>query len=119
MIPYKEERTYLITARGELILPKYSPNLHYLYLIKNCINKRCYIGVTENPRSRFIRHVTGERTNKLLYLDFQNIGYENFEFDIVCFGSKAEMLELEESVVIPFEDYNETYGGGKTPSIYW
>ena len=89
----------------------------YLYLIKNKINKRCYVGITKNYVNRFQEHRRGSKSNRILQSAFQKYGYDNFEFELVYQGSKDEITNLE-MMVVTKDDYNLTYGGGMPPIFY-
>lgn len=67
----------------------------YIYKITNNINKKVYIGQTNNINRRFREHKNCggiEEQNKLLYYAINKYGIENFSFDII---------------EGPIEDYNE------------
>lgn len=74
--------------------------MHYVYLIKNCINEKVYVGVTDNPKQRFRDHkcnaLTRNKKSKL-YEAIRNIGWENFYLEIIeeIHGCNYEEIETE------------------------
>ena len=64
-----------------------------IYKITNKINKKSYIGQSNNPQRRFQDHINGRDTNaiSLIHRAIVKYGVENFSFEIIDW----------------FEDYNE------------
>jgi group I intron endonuclease len=88
---------------------------YYLYKITNLINGKKYIGVTRNPKRRWIDHKT--KTSKTyLSRGIHKYGWINFEFQILVIGDEAYIKELEVKAIVAFNTkapngYNLTDGG--------
>ena len=55
-----------------------------IYAVINKINKKMYIGQSENCYNRWLQHKTKYKTNfSLLYNDMRELGLENFYFKIL------------------------------------
>lgn len=70
-----------------------------LYLIVNLVNRKRYIGSTNNIRNRFYSHRTalrsGKHHNTLLQRAWTKYGEVNFEFRIFMLSSLNDRLSLE------------------------
>lgn len=68
-----------------------------IYMIKNMINNKKYIGLSNNIESRWKSHIlASEYGASDLYVDMKNVGVDNFEFIILenCPPSELEEKEL-------------------------
>lgn len=97
----------------------------YVYKIINSINKKSYIGITKNIKSRFEFHKTRynkiskkEYIEKPLYKAFRKYGIENFKFIVLYENlSIEEAKEKEVELIKKFRTlthengYNVTKGG--------
>lgn len=97
----------------------------YVYKIINLINKKSYIGITNNIKARFAFHKTRynkeskkEYIKKPLYKAFRKYGIENFKFIVLYKGlSIDEAKEKEIELIKKFKTlthengYNVTKGG--------
>lgn len=96
-----------------------------IYAIKNKINHKMYIGMTNNYKKRIEYHLYELRHNKhhskKLQRAFNKYGEDNFEFCILLEVNKMEGLELKEKEYIKeYDTYNNGYncseGGEKSPN---
>lgn len=94
----------------------------HIYIIKNSINDKVYIGQTKNSLEyRFSRHKTrikDKNQNSALYAAFRKYGIENFWIESIEEGdfSKEELNEKEIYYIQKFNSvspngYNMQYGG--------
>jgi len=91
-----------------------------IYKISNKINKKAYIGYSNNIEQRWEYHLTHfnctKEYNKTLYKAFRKYGINSFSFEIIeeCF-SREELLEREKYWIKFYNTflngYNETEGG--------
>lgn len=91
-----------------------------IYMIRNAVNGKVYIGQTRQGLSRrrgehVHRFNLGERDHKL-YRAMRKHGLEAFEFSVVCHALSADYLDELERAVIAHENsfsrgYNMTCGG--------
>ena len=92
----------------------------YIYLIKNNINGKCYVGKTlKSPEERFSEHLRDARKpteeNRPLYRAIQKYGSDNFSLQVLeeCadkFASSREMWYIEQLETYA-HGYNATVGG--------
>lgn len=94
---------------------------HFLYIIKNKITNKVYVGITNNLRSREIKHLYNLRKNnhhsKKLQNSFNKHGEDNFEFKMIlekdC--TREEILSDEKRYIKLYnsfiEGYNMNLGG--------
>lgn len=69
-----------------------------VYLIRNKINKRFYIGASVDIASRLSQHFRLNKNlcNDRLHEDVLKYGIENFEWEVLCQCSKDRLLEMEQ-----------------------
>lgn len=94
----------------------------YIYKITNNINGMCYIGQAKNYKNRFITHKAmgyGNEPNKKLYQAFKEFGINNFNFEVIDYGSNYN--ELEKYWIQYYDSfhngYNQTPGGEQPPIL--
>lgn len=102
-----------------------------IYKITNLINKKCYIGQTNNITRRFQEHknmksIYNEEKTKILYQAFNKYGLENFSFEII--EEELENYNEREKYWINFYHsyikdpqawgYNMTPGGEEPPVFH-
>lgn len=91
-----------------------------VYTITCLVNNKIYVGITNNIRSRWNKHVyDAKHTSKcVIHRAMRKYGCENFSIKIIddC-QSKEKLLELEKYYIIDLKShvknggYNETFGG--------
>lgn len=96
-----------------------------IYAIKNKINHKMYVGMTNNYKKRVEHHLYELKHNKhhsqKLQRAFNKYGENNFEFYVLLEVDKMEGLELKEKEFIKKYDtykngYNCSEGGEKLPN---
>ena len=100
--------------------------MYYIYKIENLINKKKYIGLTNNIQRRRARHFTDlnckKHDNSFLQKEFLRDGKENFSFEILfCKDiSYEEISNLEKEYIKKYDSYlngyNQNEGGNFGPS---
>lgn len=93
--------------------------MFYIYRYTCKINKKIYIGKTNNPSRRKIEHLSDSRTGiSYFYNAIRNHGYENFEFEILEKSDNEEIIyKLETYYILYYKSnkrnlgYNLTSGG--------
>lgn len=88
----------------------------YIYKITNSINKKSYIGYTENPEKRWLAHQR-KQGSKLVFQAIKKYGLENFVFEVIA----KDVVENENNYIVEFNTiapagYNITEGGGLPPN---
>lgn len=88
-----------------------------IYMIKNIVNNKIYIGSSMDIKNRWKGHKHGLRNNisnnKLLQSDWNKFGEHNFIFEIVCSCNADELIlkEMEYIKKIPIDNrYNIKIG---------
>ena len=103
------------------------PNICGIYLIRNIINKKCYIGQSIYLQKRLLTHINPKTWNKvkdrmIIYKALLKYGLDNFEFEILYkndstdYGNVKPILdELEKKYINEYDSkengYNQTIGG--------
>ena len=87
-----------------------------IYCWRNLVNNNCYIGLSNNIQKRFLQHIKGDRSAKLLQAAFKKYGILNFEFSILEECKEIDLPEREkfwikELNTIAPNGYNLTEGG--------
>jgi group I intron endonuclease len=94
----------------------------YIYIIKNKINNKCYIGQTieKDVNTRWKGHIRRLNTDgcPALYGAFRKYGLEQFDFKIICICFDEACDELEIQYISKFNSiapngYNLESGGNK------
>lgn len=84
-----------------------------IYLIKNNINGKVYVGSTLNFSSRIRRHRADLNKNvhhsKYLQRSYIKYGFDYFEFIIIEYCDKHELLISEQFWINYFDSYNNGY----------
>lgn len=81
-----------------------------IYLIRNTVNGKCYVGLTtRHSHQRIHNHLSGHG-NRLIYNDVQKYGKDAFEYKILHEGVTPELLPQFEVQAI--EEYNAFHPNG-------
>lgn len=91
----------------------------YIYKIENIVNKKKYIGITENPEQRQKNHFSklrnGKHCNKRLQNAWNKYGQDNFIFEVIfemdC--NKEEAYKCEEAFIEKEKGYDNGYNGNR------
>lgn len=94
--------------------------IYTVYVHKNKINGKCYVGITsQNPELRW-QNGNGYRTQTKFYNAIRKYGWNGFFHQIMATGLTEEEAKLMEQKLIKFYDsYNNGYNatlGGDTPT---
>ncbi|HEX8349567.1 MAG TPA: GIY-YIG nuclease family protein [Hymenobacter sp.] len=94
-------------------IPDEHRNASGVYIIRNTINAKVYVGSAINFRIRFHHHASQIRKNKHHSIKLQNFinkyGRECLSFEIIqlCSGSKKQIRECEQQWINHHESYSE------------
>lgn len=87
----------------------------YIYKIENLINKKVYIGLTNNTKRRESRHFTDLKYNRHdsehLQRSYNKYGVNNFKFEVL-YSQKCDYLhigEMEKKYIEIYDSYNNGY----------
>jgi hypothetical protein len=81
------------------------------------VNGKLYIGVTDNPKSRMKQHLYNKNQNKnsVIRKAVNKYGPDNFNFEVICIGSKDYIYDLEVKTIALYntmvDGYNILPGG--------
>lgn len=85
-----------------------------VYIIKNLINNKVYVGGSVNIKARFIKHRTELKnrihSNKYLTEDYHNYGFSNFEFTIIELCSKEDLVNREAFYLNKYNSVSRDFG---------
>jgi group I intron endonuclease len=88
-----------------------------IYIIKNIINNKIYIGSSKNIENRFRKHLSalkgGRHINKHLQAAFIKYGEENFSFNILKETSILILRKAEQLFINKHQSLNPKYGYNK------
>lgn len=94
--------------------------MYYIYIFKNKLNSKVYIGKTNNVDRRQIEHLSKSKTsnNSHFYNAIRKYGFDSFELNILSECEDEEQAYLKEIYYIKFYNsndkkfgYNSTSGG--------
>lgn len=99
--------------------------MHFIYIIKNIINNKIYIGQTNNPKLRWSQHKSNAKYNRghqVITRAISKYGSDNFIFEVItsC-QTQLDADKKEEEIIIqhdsrnPRKGYNIDAGGNTTP----
>lgn len=85
-----------------------------IYMIRNKINNKVYIGQTTKGEERWKQHITGLNGgyghNERIQSDWNKYGKDNFEFSIIEECSFEEIDEREKYWIKLYNSTNELFG---------
>ena len=91
-------------------------DMYCVYMHRNKINNKKYIGITkQKPEDRW-RHGLGYKSQQKFYRAIEKYGWNNFDHIILNTGLSAEEAGTQEQILISLLDtyyngYNATLGG--------
>ena len=96
-----------------------------IYIIKNKINNKVYIGQAKDPNKRFISHLSRAKTNAdhspihdaITILGKENFYYEILEKNIENYNEREKYWIKYYNSLVP-NGYNLTEGGEEPPTFY-
>jgi len=93
---------------------KYLENRPGVYLIRNLINKKVYVGSSENIRKRLIQHTSDLNLkihhSKILQRSIEKHGVSNFKVSVLEYTCKSDILARERYWLNFYSSYNPIYG---------
>ena len=97
-------------------------NISGIYLFRNKINEKCYVGQALKIRKRFLQHMSKYRGNSSypLYQALHKYGLENFEFEILETFERLNSEELKDILnkrEIYWIEYYESYKTGYNQTL--
>jgi len=84
---------------------------YYLYKIVNSVNDKVYIGMSGDVERRKYQHFNhrSKKTISIIKLAIDKYGPENFEFIILCEGSREYIIDLEKKAIVAYDSINNGY----------
>src|SRR6185437_1343364 len=75
------------------------------YLVRNLINGKCYVGISQNVSRRRAEHTRGDGTAPLLTKAIRKYGVENFEFVPLFYSMTGTLFlpELEATLIAAYD----------------
>lgn len=80
----------------------------YVYKIENKINKKIYVGQTNNLDRRMQEHKHDERNNHPIHNAIKKYGWENFEVSVLYYG--VNYNEIEKEYIKLYKSNRKEYG---------
>ena len=97
--------------------------MYYIYLLRNKVTNRVYVGRTKHKELRFRQHInalSGSRhPNELMQEDFNLYGKESFEYEIVGEQENLRDESIEEKFIWKNKSYDKRYGYNYKDPIIW
>lgn len=89
-----------------------TPVLYSVYMHKNQVNNKVYIGVTkQNPEKRFQKGIGYKYSNKAFWEDIEKYGWDKFSHTILETGlSKESVSDREEYYIRLYNSTNSQFG---------
>lgn len=86
--------------------------MRYIYLIRNLLDQKTYVGQTGDLRMRWYSHQSGARTNKdhLLYRAMRLYGIENFSFEMIEECDDSHVNEREAFWISHHQSTDRNFG---------
>lgn len=99
--------------------------MRYVYLIKNLVNSKVYVGQTKNLAVRKSGHLRAAKCGNVrpLYASIRKHGESNFTFEVLEECADETINEREQHWVVQFDSFNPEKGynltnGGRQPLAY-
>ena len=88
--------------------------MQYIYLLKNKVTGRGYVGRTCQPKNRLKLHINNLKANRhpneLMQEDFNLYGVDSFEFEILGEYEHSKMQGVERGWIVKLETYKKCKG---------
>lgn len=95
-------------------------SMFYIYILQNMINKKIYIGASNNPKKRFCKHFTIAKNTSLykkkkqyyyIHNSINKYGKNNFAYYVIeNFHTWKETVEAEQFWISFFRSWDNEYG---------
>lgn len=92
--------------------------MHYLYEIVNTENDKKYIGATGRPKLRFREHLLDSNPCPKIKKAMDEIGRDNFSFNILCIGERDYILELEVKCIALYDSVLNGYNSYSRNGVF-
>lgn len=98
--------------------------MFYVYLLKNLVNGKVYVGETGNPKRRYRDHINTAMSKgsfskikkQLIHIVIAKYGESNFEFSIIDqFPTQKEAFQAEIKYIKKYKSKNRKFGYNLTP----
>ena len=76
---------------------------YIVYIFRNKINKKCYVGQTNNILERVYNHFYNKRGAKIFHRAIKKHGPENIELVRTIVLSRSEVDRLEEEMIVEYK----------------
>lgn len=89
--------------------------MQYIYIIRNILNNKVYIGQTKYPEKRWYQHkaiaASKGKTHQYIHKAIAKYGYQNFTFTVIDFGIDYHQTDcLERNYIIQYDSRNSEKG---------
>lgn len=83
--------------------------MRYLYKIVNTVNSKVYIGMTNNPKRRWMEHTRPYSNCVKLKHAMQKHGVDKFNMEILCVGGREYIADLEIRCIVSYDSVDNGY----------
>lgn len=88
--------------------------MKYIYLLKNKVTHRIYVGCSCDPNHRFRQHMSALKSNRhtveLMQNDFDLYGEDSFCMEIICQSENFTRTSVEGRLMIRLRTYDRRFG---------
>lgn len=97
--------------------------MDYVYLLKNKVTNRVYVGRTRCPRRRYKDHmnalISHRHKNELMQADFDKCGADSFEMEIVEQHENVTRKGIEGKWMLRLKTYDREHGYNYKDPYVW
>ena len=97
--------------------------MQYVYLLKNNVTNRIYVGRTHSPEFRLRQHMSALRsnrhTNELMQTDFNTYGEHTFSFEVVDKKENLTRSGIEGLWILKLKTYDKKHGYNYKDPFVW
>lgn len=88
--------------------------MQYIYLLKNEVTKRGYVGRSYRPDYRYMQHINSlkakRHTNEQMQRDFEDYGEKSFSMEIVESAETFTGKGIEGKWILKMKSFDRRYG---------